>query len=221
MYDMVTIPLMNRLRKESHRNIAMAQDLLTIEIYGNFPEAIIHGGTAIWRCYGGNRFSEDVDVYLPKKYRQSEKAKTFVSGMKSRGFVVDKFREKENSVFSTFSYNGAVVRFEATFQDKKNSVVRPFEMLDGTFMNVRTLQPEDLVLEKISAYENRRKIRDIYDVYFLLKCVENVEKIKPSLGAFLQKFRPPADSAELKAIVIVGAVPTVEEMLNSIHKGIR
>lgn len=94
-------------------------------------------------------------------------------------------------------------------------------MLDGTFMNVRTLQPEDLVLEKISAYENRRKIRDIYDVYFLLKCVENVEKIKPSLGAFLQKFRPPADSAELKAIVIVGAVPTVEEMLNSIHKGIR
>lgn len=119
MYDMVTIPLMNRLRKESHRNIAMAQDLLTIEIYGNFPEAIIHGGTAIWRCYGGNRFSEDVDVYLPKKYRQSEKAKTFVSGMKSRGFVVDKFREKENSVFSTFSYNGAVVRFEATFQDKK------------------------------------------------------------------------------------------------------
>ncbi|MEM1546291.1 MAG: nucleotidyl transferase AbiEii/AbiGii toxin family protein [Candidatus Methanomethylicia archaeon] len=36
-----------------------------MEIYNSFPEAVIHGGTAIWRCYGSNRFSEDVDVYLP------------------------------------------------------------------------------------------------------------------------------------------------------------
>lgn len=215
---MVTIPLMNRLRKESHRNIAMAQDLLAIEIYGHFPEAVIHGGTAIWRCYGGNRFSEDVDVYLPKKYKKSENIKAFVSGMKSKGFVAGKFREKENSIFSAFSYNGAVVRFEATFQDKKNSVIKPFEMLDGTFMNVRTLQPDGLILEKISAYENRRKIRDIYDVYFLLRLVEDVTKVKPSLGAFLQNFRSPADAAELKAIIIAGAVPAVEEMLMEIKR---
>jgi len=51
------IPLNLKLNKRSEREIAYAQDVIVAELYKFFPEAIIHGGTAIWRCYQGNRFS--------------------------------------------------------------------------------------------------------------------------------------------------------------------
>jgi hypothetical protein len=63
------IPLMNRLRKEYHKKVAYAQDLLVIELYSVIPDTVLHGGTVIWRCYGGNRFSEDIDAIIPVKYR--------------------------------------------------------------------------------------------------------------------------------------------------------
>ena len=67
-YDfMVVLPLHHKLKKKIHKTIALAQDILVMKMYEKFPNAIIHGETAIWRCYGSNRFSEDVDVYLQPK----------------------------------------------------------------------------------------------------------------------------------------------------------
>jgi len=59
------LPIDKKLKKRTHKIVALAQDILVMELYNSFTNAIIHGGTAIWRCYGSNRFSEDVDVYLP------------------------------------------------------------------------------------------------------------------------------------------------------------
>ena len=61
------IPLILKLKKSSQKEIAKAQDLIVEEIYKIFDKAIIHGGTSIWRCYNGNRFSEDIDMYIPKE----------------------------------------------------------------------------------------------------------------------------------------------------------
>lgn len=63
---MANIPLTLRLKKQAHKKVAEAQDLIVKELYSVFDGAVLHGGTAIWRCYGGNRFSEDVDAYLPR-----------------------------------------------------------------------------------------------------------------------------------------------------------
>jgi predicted nucleotidyltransferase component of viral defense system len=60
------IPLSLRIKKESHRKIAQAQDLIIEEVYKKFDRAVLHGGTAIWRCFNGKRFSEDLDFYFPK-----------------------------------------------------------------------------------------------------------------------------------------------------------
>jgi predicted nucleotidyltransferase component of viral defense system len=62
---MVTLPIDKKLKKKIHKTVALAQDILVLELYDKFPSAVIHGGTAIWRCYGSNRFSEEIDVYLP------------------------------------------------------------------------------------------------------------------------------------------------------------
>ena len=45
--------------------LAELQDEVIDIIYNRVePDAILYGGTAIWRCYGGSRFSEVIDIYL-------------------------------------------------------------------------------------------------------------------------------------------------------------
>lgn len=213
---MSSMPIANRLRKRMHRTIALVQDILVIEVYNSFPVAIIHGGTAIWRCYGGNRFSEDLDVYLPHNAKRAN-ARNFLSNLKRKGFTVDKWKTTGNSIYGKFSSLGVSVRYEALFKNIRDFTVKHFEMSDGTFIIVNTLSPEQMIEEKVLAYLARKKVRDLYDVFFLLRFVENVTEVKDYLDRLMEGFQRPEDERILKTLIISGSIPTVENML----KGMR
>jgi len=213
---MPKIPLEKRLKKIMHKKIAFAQDLLIDSIYSHFPQAVVHGGTAVWRCYSGNRFSEDIDTYIPKKLDKEETFNNFVDSLKSKGFHVKKFKRTANSVFSKFELSGVEIRFEAVFKAIKNFIVKPYELADGTFMNVYTLSAEDLFLEKILAYKNRGKIRDLYDIWFLINLVADTNKIKKYLD-FPVDFEEPDDYNTLKALIIFGAVPSSKDLVEGVR----
>lgn len=206
---MTKIPIEKKLKKKIHKKVAAAQDLLIIEMYKNFPGSVIHGGTSIWRCYNGNRFSEDIDVYLPTQLK--EKMKFFKDRLEKIGFHTKKFKQTENSIFS---YQGAIIRFEAVFKDIKDFITKSFEMSDGSFIIVNTLSPEKIIKEKISAYNERRKIRDLYDIFFLLNFVEN----KKSVNLKDLIFREPIDKKDLEVLIISGVAPGVDYMVRSIRK---
>ena len=63
---MTEIPLILRLKKQMHKDLARDQDIIIKELYNIFDTAVLHGDTVIWRCYNGNRFSDVFDVYIPK-----------------------------------------------------------------------------------------------------------------------------------------------------------
>jgi len=214
----VILPIEKKLKKRINKNIALAQDLLVVEMYNIFSDIVIHGGTCIWRCYKGNRFSEDIDVYLPVKFKESDELKKFVSNLEKRGFQLEKFKETENSIFSKFSYNGVIVRFEAVFKNIKNPITKSFEMSDGSFIIVQTLLPEEIIREKVSAYKKRRKIRDLYDIFFLLNFVEDKNQIKNSLIDLIKNFSEPVDPKDLKVLIILGAIPDIDEIMRVIKK---
>jgi predicted nucleotidyltransferase component of viral defense system len=217
---MAVLPLHHKLKKKVHRTIALAQDILIIKMYEKFPNAVIHGGTAIWRCYGSNRFSEDVDVYLQPRDKNRKKLEDFFDNLRSLGFLIKKFKLTNNTLFSKLSYENVEIRFEAAFKDIK-SIVKSFELTDGTFMNVLTLSAEDLILEKILAYKKRKKIRDIYDINFLLKFVSNRKKIEKDLKEFLKTFEKPVDEKELSALIISGVAPSTKTILEGIAAWVR
>jgi len=212
---MVTIPLYHKLKKKIHKTISLAQDILIIKMYEKFTNAVIHGGTAIWRCYGSNRFSEDVDVYLPLKNKNKKTFEDFFDSLKPLGFIIKKFKLTNNTLFSKLLYENVEVRFEASFKNIR-SVVKPFELVDGNFINVLTLSPEDLIIEKINAYKKRKKVRDVYDINFLLKFVENREKILKKINEFIKNFEKPVDEKELPTIIISGVVPDTKTILKGI-----
>lgn len=211
------IPLNLKLRNKKDREVAFAQDIIVVELYKFFPEAIIHGGTGIWRCYSGNRFSEDVDVYIK---RDEKKIEEFFKSLENKGFKIIKKRLKENSLYSGLDFKGIETKFEATFQNKK-PFFKKYETAESFFINVYTLTPEDLVIEKVETYLKRRKIRDLYDIYFLLNHVENKELIKDYLKKLIQNFEKPVDEENLANIIIVGAVPSLEELFWEIKKWVK
>jgi len=202
-------PLHRKMRKERHKKIAGVQDIVVETLYRVFPRAVLHGGTAIWRCYSGNRFSEDVDAYIEK---DTEKINRFFEEMKKAGFEIIKKRMTENSLYSLLSFGGTEVRFEALFR-RAEGVVKEYETYEGILFNVFTLIPEQMIMEKIGAYLKRRKIRDLYDIFFLLRYVTDAEKLKPDLKDLLRNFKEPVDEEELKAIILFGAILTKEDIV--------
>jgi len=218
---MPIIPLEKRLRKSMHRKIAFAQDLIVGSIYNFFPKAIIHGGTAIWRCYNSKRFSEDIDVYIPKKQKEEVVFQDFMNLLKTNEFTVKKFKFTNNSVFSKLERNGVEIRFEVTFKDLKDFLVKPFEASDGTFMNVYTLLTDDLMIEKILAYKSRKKVKDLYDIWFLLNLVEDKKKVRTHIMTMLKHLEKPKDYKTLKALIILGPVPSVENLIEGINSWVK
>ena len=208
---MVKIPLILRLKKQIHRDVAEAQDLIVKTLYDAFPDAVLHGGTAIWRCYNGNRFSEDVDAYILK---EEGKTKEFFEDLKKTGFTVHKKKIGERSIFSSLELNRTMVRFEALFKDaREKSSLREYETADGNFITVNTLTPEDLIREKVEAYINRAKVRDFYDIFFLIRYAETKE-ISGSLKRLVENFKRPLDESELRLLIIEGIIPDTKKMLD-------
>ena len=198
-----------------HKEIAYAQDLIVETLYEFFSGAVIHGGTAIWRCYQGNRFSEDIDVYIKK---DEERINKLFDGLRKKGFQIEKKRIKENSLYSTLKFNELIVRFEALFKVIKNPFLKEYETSEGNLINVFTLAPEELINEKIVAYSKRRKIRDLYDIFFLLKQVKESKQLKEKLRKFIKNFDIPLDEQDLKAIIITGVIPATKNMLEYIER---
>jgi len=207
------IPLVLKLKRTQQKEIAKAQDIMVNIMYTVFDNVVLHGGTSIWRCYGGNRFSEDVDVYIIKNIKKIE---LFFDKLKERGFIELKKKISETSIFSNFEFNRTNVRFEALFKDVKGEL-RDYETADGNFITVYTLSPETLIKEKVEAYLRRLKIRDLYDIFFLLRYVKDKNIVKKDLERLLKEFKHPIDETDLKVLIIQGLTPPTNSMLNYIQ----
>ena len=208
----MNIPLINKIQKESHRQIAIAQDIIIEEVYRIIPTAVFHGGTCIWRCYSGKRFSEDLDFYFPCDKRIDE----IFQNLKKQGFKILKQKISKNSVYSELLYNRTSVRLEGTFQIKKGELI-DYKKVDETIISIYGLTPEQLIHEKILTYTNRRKIRDLYDIFFLLKYAD-FALIKNEIKQLIDTYEPPFDETDLKTIIIEGLIPTAQDMLKYIKR---
>ena len=211
------IPIILKLKREKHKEIAKSQDLIVEELYKEFDKAVIHGGTSIWRCYQGNRFSEDIDVYIP---REVDKINIFFKNLEKKGFVILKKKIGENSIYSSLQLNRVNVRFEAVFK-KQESSLKEYETYEGNFITIYTLTPEQLIREKVNAYLKRFKIRDIYDIFFLLRYVKNKNEILNDLKKLIKNFKEPVDEQELKVLIIQGLTPEIKDMLFYIKRWIQ
>ncbi|MFH0955168.1 MAG: nucleotidyl transferase AbiEii/AbiGii toxin family protein [Candidatus Micrarchaeota archaeon] len=211
----MTIPLKNRLKRQAQVRLAELQDEAVDIVYRVLPNAVLHGGTAIWRCFSGNRFSEDLDFYAlaGKNFREELEAE-----LRKRSLILSKFKQTENVIFAKISNQQTEVSLEIAVRKSPKTVSTAYERTDGSFVEIFSLSPEDFLAEKASAYQNRRLVRDLYDVFFLLDKSDSIEKAKKELEKLVHEFKPPKDEKNLKILVYSGIAPSVNSMLERIRK---
>lgn len=213
---MVEIPYILKLKRQIHKDIALAQDIIIKELFDISKDVILHGGTSIWRCYKGNRFSEDIDVYMAK---DNKLINTILANLEKKDFSIIKKKTTQNSFYSKLEYNRRVVRFEVIFKKPlPKKILKEYHTIDGNYITIFTLDELSLIKEKIHAYRNRRKIRDLYDIFFLMRYIQDKKLIKKEINQLLSKFQKPIDEKDLKILIIEGLVPSVDEIINYLKR---
>ncbi len=208
------LPLANQLKKQAHRDVAHLQDELIQMAYELESDLVLHGGTAIWRCYGGNRFSEDLDFY-----GNAEKLEKELEDLtRTRGLRINKNKKTDKLLFSKITDGQCEVRLEINRTVRKKPTAAPYRKIDGSFLTVLTLTPEELILEKINAYNNRRLIRDAYDLFHLSTLASDAPGLQQKMRTFLSNPPLPMDEKNLKTIVYTGAVPTFEQIKQALKR---
>jgi len=131
--------------------------------------------------------------------------------------IIIKKRIKENSLYSLLEFNRTKVRFEAVFAKKTDIILKEYETADGSLINVYTLSPDNLLDEKIAAFIKRNKIRDLYDIFFLLRFVSKRRFIPIKKIVAVDVI----DEENLKTLIISGLVPSSDEMKKYIEQWAR
>jgi predicted nucleotidyltransferase component of viral defense system len=202
---------MNRLRKREHRDIAMLEDVMIRVIYGLDSTTEIHGGTAIWRCYGGRRFSKDIDVYIASQEKWQELKERIKSAANKYGAEVIKLKDTGYLIYIELLMNDIYSEIDVNYKNYyKKPVIKQYENLDGSLYDVLTLPPEELIREKIVAYTDRKSLTDLYDIHILVDFVD--AGAIPQLKKFISSIKKPEEMKKeeerLKNLIFEGPVPS-------------
>ena len=179
--------------------LAELQDEVIDIIYNRVePDAILYGGTAIWRCYGGSRFSEDIGIYL-----SNAGLSTFIRSLPKYGLRLHS-RDKELPSIIRIGKGETSLLLE-TKEERSESMIRQYVRVDGSSTTISVFTPVELLIRKIEAYEGRRFIRDVYDIFILTRFLDKSDYVvASSLSSFLTKSKPPVDGDVLKSLIYTG-----------------
>ncbi len=196
-------PLKNLLKGKLLR-IAELQDKLAIELASKF-EFVLHGGTALWRVYGGRRVSLDIDIYHEKPeevmehFSKSGAFEMLRGKMTGSDVLYMKFRGEGDTIVE-LHVSPPFGRVEAADGE--------FRLVDGSSIILKTLTPEWLLKEKISAFRNRKKARDLYDIFYLLD-IADASRFRGEIRSLLP-LQKPQDFSGLRELILLGKAPEFE-----------
>ncbi len=211
------IPIALSLKNQEFIDLAELQDLFIDTIFAIDNSFVLHGGTGIWRCYSGNRFSFDIDLYVASERSIEIIKNSIAANLQRLGIYTDKISATNRSLRIYISNSKSKLSVDIKCpEDKENGSFREFERINGTTLKLRTLTAEQYILEKIDAYESRKYARDIYDIYQLIAYSGKKELIRRPLKKFIEHLEEPVNEKELQSIVYNGPVPSLKDMKDTI-----
>jgi predicted nucleotidyltransferase component of viral defense system len=211
-------PIISRLNNPEYIALAEMQDRFIDMIYSFDGNFVMHGGTAIWRCYSGNRFSFDIDGYI-RSSNEFELLNNFITfEISKRKMKLRTIRAISGALFIYITVS-PTTELKVELIPPKNKITPTranYERADGSAISILTLSPEDFIAEKIDAYSHRRYMRDLYDIFQLVNRVENKSKIRSKLRKFISGIENPIKEDELGPLIINGITPSFNDMVKYI-----
>ncbi len=210
------------------RNRAVLEDDALDLLVKNYDAFVMHGGTAVWRCYGGNRFSRDLDFYSNlDASEESRLQKEIHELLVENDYPVreEKYNNKTNTLHIIFRGNGTTGKFDITFGKADGHAVE-YMRVDGSRKMILALGPGELLVEKIDTYLSKyvngaEEIHDLYDIMVLKDKIGKPSKeICRKIDAFLTKIkdRPPKNEKDLRQLILSGAAPSFKDMIGILER---
>jgi len=172
------------------------QDLLLFNLYKQTNLLVFKGGTALYKLYGLQRFSEDLDFSLLKDVDLEKIMKNVIANIKNS--EIKEIKRMKDSVLIKIAFKGILTKYNTIRIDinTKNPVLDKFDVktytssyVDINPFSLRVLSLKEIFAEKIHSILNRENARDLYDLFFLSKFVEIDKKIITNkLANFNMKF---------------------------------
>jgi len=183
------------------------QELILFSIYSNAgKELVFKGGTALYKIYKLNRFSEDLDFTLTKKLDIEKVSNKIASDLMLLNIVarIKEIKEYRNEINVRLLLKGPlykgskerqcfiplnISKREQTLEPEKKTIVSMFREIPS--FEIFIMKEEEILAEKIRAIFTRQKPRDIYDLWFLLTMKNinvDIELINEKLSIYSLKF---------------------------------
>ena len=158
------------------------QHIFLSELYRekNSEKLLFKGGTALRIVYGSPRFSGDLDfngvgisVAQIEGIVESVLVKMEEQGIKA---VIEESKKTTGGYLAIFQFSGngyqSGIQIEVSLRGKAQSKSGSAALVRSNLVPAYTLyhlNEQDLVKEKVEATLTRRKARDFYDLYFILR----------------------------------------------------
>ncbi len=149
--------------KEKHKQII--EDVLTA-INAKSSKYILKGGTSLMECYGLSRFSEDIDLDSTDKETIDQIVAEYAN---SRGYTYRIAKNTDTVKRFMLDYGGKnefgdkPLKIEISYRRKN---IPDQEVTNINNIAVYTL--DNIATMKANEYASRDKIRDLYDIVFLI-----------------------------------------------------
>jgi predicted nucleotidyltransferase component of viral defense system len=205
---------------------AKLEDVLIELLYTKYRDLVFHGGTAIWRCYSGNRFSRDIDFYIDiSKTERKSYYREIADFLKESGFSI---KEKGyNNVTDTMHFlveSNSKMKIGINFKYKKG-IPAEYTKVDDSKVIVISLTPKELLNEKIETYNDKLhsvrgpEVQDLYDIYYLTSLIKerDTDTVK-KLSQLIKNIEknPPSNMRSLDELILAGLPPTFELMIEKL-----
>jgi predicted nucleotidyltransferase component of viral defense system len=211
---------------------AKMEDTLVALMYSQYDDLVFHGGSSIWRCYGGNRFSRDLDFYLNAATSKEKTLhyKALSDFLKESGFLMkERGYEKSTDTMHFLVESDTKMKIDIDFKYKKGTKAE-YTKIDNSKIIVLALSPTELLNEKIDAYNDKLEsakgfkhpeAHDLYDIYYLVSLIKigDKETVKRLMSlADRINGTPPPDINSLGHLILSGLPPSFELMMNRINR---
>ena len=182
------------------------QDLILFSLYSIVgKELVFKGGTALYKIYKLNRFSEDLDFTINGKLDIRKISKRIISDLELLNIKgkIKEIKEFRNEINVRFLFNGPLykgsketqcfiplnisMKEQILLEPKRERIISLYKEIPGFELFV--MQEKEILAEKARAIFTRMKPRDIYDLHFLLRNSEfDILLVNKKLALYGLKF---------------------------------
>ena len=172
------------------------QNLLLFILYQEYgKELVFKGGTALAKCYGLNRFSEDLDFTITKELQIE---KSLREGLKRYNLNFEIQNKEEFKIliqgplYSGIRQSLCSIRLDLSTREKiqmetKKVSIKTFTPQIPNF-DVIVMDIEEIFAEKVRALLTRTQARDLYDLYMIKEHLCDKKLIETKLALYGRKY---------------------------------